>query len=71
MVNFIKLNNFNENYNDKYYIKILIMNFRKIYKTRYSIIKQIFFVSKINSLKTKNENVKRLVNDGFLHLKNL
>ncbi len=45
------------------------MNIQRLLKTRYSIIKQLLFISKINFIKTKNENLKKLVKDGFIHIK--
>ena len=45
------------------------MNLQRLLKTRYSIIKQLLFISKINFIKTKNENLKKLVKDGFIHIK--
>ena len=46
------------------------MNIQQLLKTRYSIIKQFLFISKINLMKTKNENLKKLLDDGFVHIKN-
>ena len=45
------------------------MNIQQLLKTRYSVIKQFLFISKINFIKTENESLKKLVNDGFVHIK--
>ena len=39
------------------------------FKIRYSVIKQLLFISKINFIKTENESLKKLVKDGFVHIK--
>ena len=50
-------------------IKLFTLNIQKLLKTRYSVFKQFLFISKINFIKTENENLKKLVNDGFVHIK--
>lgn len=48
----------------------MIKNLLSIYRMRYLILKQLLFCIKINLKITKNESVKNLINDGYVHLKN-
>lgn len=46
----------------------MLKNFLLIFKTRYLILKQFLFILKIKLKKTKNTNLRNLIDNGYVHI---